>query len=208
MRIEELYQLLCRFYGLSPDLDIRHFLILADGRAQRIAGEKRTPTRETLLIRQSGDWLEIGLFIDPSIIVALEAPDPLVHLDEFACAAEGASHFLYLIDRAKKDRCVSRLELELQGEVDKFLTIHLIAARLNGSVAPGYFDRLFEEHHFNLQLSPEERHRYEQASYFAAKYCSFLRQRFFNPLRLEELMPKARDFFSRDLTSKLSLLIP
>jgi hypothetical protein len=208
MKITELYNLLCRLYGVFPNLDITHFVMMLSPNAEENPIRSRLLGREALLIHEAGGCLELGLFLDPSILTALEPCDVLNHLDEFACACEGVSHFLYVVDRAQKEMKISRLELELQGEVDKFLLIHLIAARQNGAVAPSFFERLFEQHRFDRHLSPEDRNRYEQASYFAAKYCFFLRQRFFNPLRLGELMPQARDFFSRDFTSKLALLIP
>lgn len=208
MRIGEIYKLLCRLYDKNLGLDIEHYLLAEGHFAGCESVGTRLSTREALIIRQRGDDLELGLFIDPGIMATLENRQALDHIDEFSCVAEGASHFLYVTDRAAKERKVSKLELELQGEVDKFLVIHLYASKQSSSVPPSLFAQQFERHSFNTHLTPEETERYETASHFAAKYCSHLRAMYFNPLRLLGLLPRARDFFERDLAGKMKILIP
>src|SRR5690606_22268107 len=44
----------------------------------------------------------------------------LRHFEAACLATEGVSHFLYVIFRARSAGQVSQLELELQGEVDKY----------------------------------------------------------------------------------------
>jgi len=208
MKISELYRMLCSLYGVSSPLDIDHYLVMAcSSGSDELVGNSDI-SRETLLIRQTDEALEIGLFIDPSIICALESGDALDHLDELSCAAEGASHFLYVADRAGKNRQVSKLELELQGEVDKFLLIHLNAAGRYGEISPELFERQFERHSFGPGLSEDEVERYATASHFAAKYCSHLRSTCFNPLRMSDLKLQARNFFERDFPGKVARLVP
>ena len=47
-------------------------------------------------------------------------------LSGFCAAAEGVSHFLYLAHRAGQGGQVSQLELEAQGELDKYLSVVLL----------------------------------------------------------------------------------
>lgn len=208
MKIQDLYRTLCSLYGIDDAVDIEHFLVLAVPSCHDVVLGDGRLGREALFIRQDGDDLELGLFIDPSIVVALDAGDPLACIDEVACAAEGASHFLYVIECAKRGRSISPLELELQGEVDKFLILQFLAADGSPHRTEELFARQFEHHAFDARLSAEERERYETASHFAAKYCHTLRKSCFAPLRLRELIPQARDFFRRDLRAKLARLIP
>ena len=54
----------------------------------------------------------------------LRAHDPRERLDDgnlpdFLLALEGVSHFVYIAHRARLERSVSAVELELQAEVDK-----------------------------------------------------------------------------------------
>ncbi|MFH0799474.1 MAG: hypothetical protein V2A66_04750 [Pseudomonadota bacterium] len=208
MNIAELYRMLCSLYGRDHPIDIEHYLLMARDAGEYTSIGNGAIGREALLIRQSGDDLEMGLFIDPSIVAALAAGDVLDHIDELSCAIEGASHFLYVSDRARRGRQASMLEIELQGEVDKFLLIHLIASSRERDIAPELFLKQFERHSFDPSLKPCDLERYETASHFAAKYCENLRKRYFNPLRLKGLTKSARDFFDRDLAAKLKRLIP
>ena len=207
MTIAELYRMLCRLYRVEDAPEIEHYLLMAAPGAGLLVGHADI-SREALLVRETPEALELGLFVDPAIVAALEGGGALDDLDAFSCAAEGASHFLYVADRAAKERRVSCLELELQGEVDKFLLIHLIAAGEGGAVAPEFFERQFEHHAFGAGLSPDEVDRYATASHFAAKYCSWLRTRCFNPLRRAELERQARDFFALDFAGKVARLLP
>jgi hypothetical protein len=207
MKIRDLYKALLQFYDLDSDLDIESFVYLNDPLDVDHIGSKLR-NMEELLVRQVGDDLEIGLYLAPEVLLALEREHALERLDEFSCAAEGVSHFLYLTDRAQRGRTVSKLELELQAEVDKFLLIHLIESSARGSAGPELFDRQFVQHDFDAGLGEAERHRYETASHYAAKHCFCLKDRYFNPLRFSALAFTSRDFFHRDLSGKLSLLTP
>ncbi len=206
MKIGEIYRMICHLYGLDASLDIERFLVASPTPAEYIIGN-RLPEREALFIRDAPDGLELGLFIAPQILARLDSADPLDELDAFACAVEGVSHFAYVCDRAEREQRLSVLELELQGEIDKFLLIHLIAAERGGSTH-ALFARQFESHAFDPQLSVDERECYQTASHFAAKFCAHLRERYFNPLRRDELIASARDFFARGLSEKIERLVP
>lgn len=200
--------MLCRVYGISPPADIEKYLVSMSSNNAGLTIGNRLPNREALIIRQINDDVEIGLFINPSIISALEKESTLENIDALSCAIEGASHFLYAIDRILKEKKFSRLELELQGEVDKFLIIHLIASEKLRCISPDFFRLQFEAHSFDTSLDADEIFRYETASHFAAKYCAFLFATYFNPLRLNGLISNARNFYACELGKKLAKLIP
>ena len=82
---------------------------------------------ERLLVLESDDQLDISLFIDESVLHALREQDPYTCLDRdnlepFMIALEGVSHFNYVVWNAERRRQITQLELELQAEVDKFVT--------------------------------------------------------------------------------------
>lgn len=208
MKIADIYRFFCQLYRISDPVDIEHFLLLEDDSPSDIHIGNAAFGREALLIRQSEEGLEMGLFIDPAIIAALECSDALDHLDAFSCAIEGVSHFVYVADRIHRDRRVTKLELELQAEVDKFLRLQLEVARHAPHRCADLFARQFERHAFDTALSSEDLECYATAHHFAAKYCAHLQSSYFHPLRLQPLIDEARDFFHRDLPEKVSRLIP
>lgn len=208
MRISDLYKMLCSLYDTMPVDDIERFVVECEPDVRCVSIGNRISERESLLIRERGGELELGLFIAPEIIEILSAPNPINHPDALCCAIEGVSHFLYLCDRIEKDIKVTQLELELQAEVDKFILLNLIAARASGSSPPQLFDMQFEDHRFDPELPAEDRMRYIDASRYAAKYCHFLLIHYFNPLRMSDLVPQARDFFRRNLAEKIARLTP
>ena len=82
------------------------------------------------LVTQKGDDVSLGVVLEDSVRARLAAADPRVHLDRgnldpFCVAAEEVSHFVYLFFCARATRQVTQLELELQGEVDKYLSVRV-----------------------------------------------------------------------------------
>lgn len=207
MKLRDLAIALCDLYDLPRDIEVESFLIQIEPHTKEDIIGNRLPDREALFIRESQEYLDLGLFLAPQILQNLEANDPLLHLDAFAAAIEGISHLLYVIDRASRELKVSQLELELQAEVDKYLLISMAAYERFEHVPLELFHRQFQHCTFDPRLSAEERERYETASFFAAKYCAWLRERCFHPMRRSELTTHAREFFRKDLFQKVTWLI-
>jgi hypothetical protein len=85
------------------------------------------------LLQQHGDdSVSLGVVLEPSVSDALQRRDPRARLDRenlgpFCTLAEEVSHFLYLLYCVRAARSVTELELELQGELDKYLSEHVPA---------------------------------------------------------------------------------
>ena len=91
---------------------------------------------------------------------------------------EGISHFNYIAWRARKNRRVSLLELEIQGEVDKFVSTFLMALDQEDSeLTVKLHGWLFDNVRFNPALSKDQHERYTTANNYAARFCHGLRQR-------------------------------
>ncbi len=208
MKLSELQNALCNLYGIEGHPNVEDFLvgITASGRGERVGN--REFSRESLIVRSVGDEVELGLFIAPEIIYAVRNLDPLDAPDAFSCAVEGVSHFVYVCDRIDRGLTTTKLELEIQGEVDKFLILQLISAAEGGGDGLRLFNMQFESHSYDSNLSPEDRQTYETASRLAAKFCHTILGRCFNPVRIAELIPLAREFFLKDLQGKIRQLTP
>lgn len=192
-------------YRVETDLDVCDFLVGGEGRdALRI---ERAP-REQLLIRPDDEGLQLGLFVDERTLENLAMRDPRRRLDEanlqdFLYAVEGVSHFVYLVHRARLERPVSAIELELQAEVDKYLVALLVSWNQSGEPPPDLRARLFANVRFAGDLSREERERYELANSAADEYAASLEARFVRTRAVDDMLGEVRRFYRKGLAEKL-----
>lgn len=195
-------------YRVESALDIRDFLLEEEQR-EELAPERRP--REQLLLRQEGEEVEIGLYVDERTLVHLQANDPRRRLDEqnlpdFLLAVEGVSHFVYLSYRARQERPVSAVELELQAEIDKYLVVLLVAWKQEGQPPRRLRERLFQAIRFHGDLSDEERDRYQLANQAADRYAESLEERYIHQRSLEPLLAEVRQFYRKGLSEKLGYI--
>ncbi len=117
---------------------------------------------------------------------------------------EEVSHFLYLLFCARSSRTVTELELELQGEVDKYLTAAFFLSLQNeGAVSTRLRRLLFREYHLAEGLSDEQAERYRKASRLAFDYCGYLEAEYLRPRRLPDLLRESRRFYRLGQRDKL-----
>jgi hypothetical protein len=90
---------------------------------------------------------------------------------------EGVSHFLYVVWNASHHRQVTLLEMELQAEIDKFILIQSLVDH-GDDLINELRNWLFENSHYHDELNSNELERYEQANYYAGKYCKGLLQKY------------------------------
>ncbi len=139
---------------------------------------------ERLLVVQDGDHVDVALYMDSEIVNRLTQDDPgsCLHdgnLADYCTAMEGVSHFLYLIWNAGYERGVSRMELEMQAEIDKYVsTAFLFGQQASGRVPSSLHRWLFENPEFDASLDRVSMERYRDANYYAGKYCARLEKRY------------------------------
>lgn len=169
-------------YEIQVPLDLADFVFTDPETARALASGANVSDRENLFIADDEDGAAISLFIDADVVEALTDSDPLTdlhdgNLESFCVALEGVSHFTYLAWRAHHDRPVSQLELEMQAEVDKFVTAAMLLGRQGGGHLPaGIRERLFEDVRYREDLDSDTRERYETANAYAGRYCERLEQ--------------------------------
>lgn len=185
MLLSQLQTQLAGFYGAPVSYDVYDFLITDRRLAMALTPPGAlTGNQERLLLREDASELALSLYIDETVLSSLGDDDPTVSLHDgnlngFLIALEGVSHLQYLIFRAERARPVSLLELELQAEVDKYVTsARLVSTQGDGRVPPALHARLFDEVRFDATLPAAELARYEEANRLAARYCDALRRRF------------------------------
>lgn len=126
------------------------------------------------------DGLAVALYLRAETLARLDDVDPRERLDQrnlgdFWAALEGVSHFLYLTWNAQHDRRVSRLELELQAEVDKYVTTcDWLAEQGDGRFPQELHSWLFRRSRVDESLAGEHAALYRRASEGAARLCERL----------------------------------
>ena len=201
--LRELQRGLEELYRLEPMPDVREFVVDEDARKRM--GLARAP-REQLLLCERDGALEMGLFVDPKTLANLERHDPRHgvgdhNLGDLCLALEGVSHFVFLAHRAREDMPVTGLEMELQAEIDKYVTCVLLEAPSAELRA-----RLFERVRFAGDLSAEEHERYAIANDCAARYARSLESRFVDERRIPDMLHELRRFYRKNLSDKLAAI--
>jgi hypothetical protein len=194
------------FYALDPEAPVTDYLVAPGAVAHLPGGGSRT------LVAQEGDELSVGVVLEEAIGARLEKSDPRERLDssnlgDFSTLTEEVSHFLYLVGRARRERPVTQLELELQAEVDKYLTaLFFLSLQNEGAVPTQLRHLLFRGYRLVEGLSAESAERYHEASRLAHRYCGWLEARYLRSRRLPDLAREARRFWRLGQREKLETI--
>jgi hypothetical protein len=178
--------LLTGIYDLDVGCRVEDFLVTD---RQALPGECReAPGDEQLFVGTDGDELCVSLYLDPALLERLERHDPSERLDQDNLAdcwtaLEGVSHFLCVAHNAGHDRPVSRLALEMQAEIDKYVACCTLLLRAEPKRFPAELHALlFREARVPPTLAGGHEGLYRRASEGAARYCR----------RLEPLLRRMR----------------
>jgi hypothetical protein len=138
--------------------------------------------RSGVLVLDEGPELCLGLYVDPR-----DQGDPDAVVEE-------TSHLLCLAWHAAHGRRVSRLTLELQGEVDRYAV-----ARLQGRDGFGHFEGFV----WADWMDPGIRRLYATAHRAALRYCRLLTRRFPRRRDTPALLSELRCFYRASPEQKL-----
>lgn len=207
--LEHLQQQLHDIYQTNPGYDVRDFLVTDARVARSISGnDVLTNSGETLLLCQDEEGVAVSLYLDDEILRRLDSGDPAAalrggRLDDLCKVIEGLSHFNYVAWQASRDGSVSLLELELQAEVDKFVsTMHLARDKRDTDMMNALHGRLFDSVQFHDHLTEEQLARYRAATEYAARFCRSLKQRLVR--NGNDALPELRRFYRMPLVEKIS----
>jgi len=196
-------------YSLDTSLEASSYLTDSQSLSQEGA----------LLIRNSkleSPTIEIGIAFQPHISEELntlqDKPFSEWNLSQkraFSVATEEISHFRYFIHHLSQAHQVRRLELEFQGELDRFLIFYLLQSHSQPSWPTCYaetFSQLFEQYSLSSQLSPEEKIRYEEASQIAREFIHKHRAYFTSQENFSKLLGELRALYRMSPPDKFSLI--
>ncbi len=194
-------------YRVDTGVAVDDFVI--DEAARDSLAPARKP-REQLLVCEGDGEMSLALFVDPEALANLARHDPAHrlgahNLGDFLLAIEGVSHFIYAIWCARSDRAVTQLELELQAEVDKYVTC-LLVGDPEPRASEVLRERLFGEPCYEPDLDADERSRYRAANDNAHRYAAFLETEFVARRRIPEMFAELRRFYRHGLAAKLATI--
>lgn len=191
--LHTLQQFFERLYELEPAAPVTDFLCSA-ATARALGGD---PARgELVLVSSDGDDVHLAVYLDVS---ALSEPTALT--------AEGVSHFRYLVHCHGESRPTSQLELELQGEVDKFAVSLLEGngAGLLRARSEAARRAQFENVNFIDDASTAAGLRYRKAVELAARYAESLERRHLSRGAIGDFIAELRTFYRMRERQKLQL---
>ncbi|MEZ4750787.1 MAG: hypothetical protein R3B54_09235 [Bdellovibrionota bacterium] len=157
--------------------------------------------------------LDIGIFLSETLrkvlsTTPIESPASWTEAQSHAVAIAGEeiSHFHYLLYHALTGRSVSQLELEIQGDIDKFLLLYFSRQQWERQSFDEIFERVFEQFSLSNRLSKEQVDRYLEANQFARKCIHKHREVLQNSNKIEEALKSLRRFYRLGASEKISLL--
>jgi hypothetical protein len=194
-----------KMYRVETGLHVEDFVV---GEEFRNAVSPVRRPREQLLVCEDSGEMSIALFVDARAVDNLAAQHPSNGLgnhnvEDFLLALEGVSHFVYTVVCAQRDRQVSALELEVQAEVDKYVTC-LLHTEVSHSASEYWRQRLFVSPEYCADLDDEEQSRYRVANDNALRYTGFLQRTFVAARKIPEMLAELRRFYRRGLSDKLA----
>jgi len=194
-------------YRIETGFAIEDFVVDASVRDE--LAPTRRPREQLLVSHDDDDEMSLALFIDPVALANLAAHDPSDalgdhNLGDFLLAVEGVSHFIYTVCCARADRPVTQLELELQAEVDKYVTCLLVDPDTRVEVSTTLRRRLFADCEYEDDLDHDEHARYRAANDNALRYTTFLEHAYVARRRIPDMLGELRRFYRLGLAGKLS----
>jgi hypothetical protein len=201
---------LARTYAIDDAPAVDDFIHPTDG-----------PAREALFIRDAGEQIEVALHLPREAIAGRREPS----FDEVCQIVEGVSHFLYVVERARRELPATQLELELQAEVDKYLLLAhggldgpedeapfrdagaQAGRRFNAERGARIRARLFERVAYVHPAGTEAGDRYRAANDLAARFVRRIEAELARRGRYAQVIAALRRFYAAGQAEKIALAL-
>jgi len=173
--LQALQSLLAGIYDVPLTHDVSDFLLT--DRSRLPPAVRANDSDEQVLVAEDDGTLWVSLYLEPAVLQRLASANPFEALHagniaDYWTALEGVSHFLYLAWNASHDRSVTLLELELQGEIDKYVSSLWLLQEQNPNRFPVELHHvLFERTRVDTVLAGDRMELYRRASFYAERFC-------------------------------------
>ena len=127
--IQRIERCMSYYYGFTLQMSAADYLVSRETILRMVDDAEHYPEWQALAavwFDMRGDEMYVALHCDSTIIAALTEQDPCErlhngNLTDFCVLVEEVSHFHLLTNKAAQQADLSRLELELQAEIDKVI---------------------------------------------------------------------------------------
>ncbi|MDB5037265.1 MAG: hypothetical protein JWQ35_793 [Bacteriovoracaceae bacterium] len=192
--LDQVQQSLGAVNGYELPFSIADFLVPSKSTDQLIIKEGETDAELLVCLRES----LLTSFSDKNF----PADFQLQLLPDLSVVIEELSHFNTYCLSAAQDREISEVELEVQGEVDKFgVALDFLHQRNEESLKEKVFEVLFQNCKLGEWVKPEDEQRYYDAHQIARNFCRSVLE---EGLNFEQSRSKFRAFFKSSREVKLS----
>ncbi len=209
--LQSIQKILENIYHLEIEEDIHRFLV--DDRiftalvSPLIPGACSDTLRSQVVLVEEEDGIDLGVYIDEEILSRLGRLSLFSlnnnEIADYCVLVEETSHFLSIVWHLRQGRPTTKLEMELQAEIDKFIFLLALFEGICLPPPPSLFALLFEQFHLEKGLSNEEKDRYLTANRLAQGYCRFLESAFEPKLSSTSLLSELRGFYRLGLHEKI-----
>ncbi len=204
-----------KIYGVETFLNVEDYVIeeplSCSQRPQPRLKICSPSSKGCLFISQNEDDLEIAVYINRETVSNLKGRNVLQdfhrkNISDFFLATEEVSHFVYAVWSAIHRRQITILEMELQAEVDKYITAILYSGSINKGKIPARDIKrcLFEDSILQPDLQLDEKERYKNANRLAMNYCHHLESNYLKKNDLPSMMRDIRHFYRLGQNGKIS----
>lgn len=179
-----------------------------------VVAQTKREVQGSLYLVPTGEDLSIGIYLHPKVREALSDfkrwdLGAWTHEQKhaFATATEEVSHFIYFLFQANQGRKVSQFELELQGEIDKFLLLFFSNQEESQEAKfESLFESVFSHFRWATGLEEEEQKRYEDAHLYAKTFALSLKERLKTRQGVLEAVDFLRKYYRLSTAEKVSYL--
>jgi hypothetical protein len=178
-----------KLYGL--DFSYTADLYLINSRPEKIQKTFANPELQGALYLYSEnndlDDCDIGIYLSSRVKLHLKS---FLHwkknnwshaqLSAFCIATEEVSHFNYFLNASLQNKKVSQLDLETQGDIDKFLVTYFSncnARQNNKELFEDLFEKLFQNFKLSEDLDDKKKLRYLKANSEASQFIMSIKPR-------------------------------
>lgn len=149
-------------------------------------------------IKNEKDDVALGLYLHNSLLKRRQGTSEH-QTHQIITITEGVSHLLLILHHLRLGENFSKLELELQAEIDKFLFLRM------GNLSQ--YAKLHLNKKSNLKnLSHSQKITYETARQLAYRYCMHLEKEYLAENSLSRLFVELRHFYRMNHWAKLRFL--
>ena len=184
-----------KLYGLYSHPEADQYLINND--QLELFHHQDADIPKVLCIEEETD-MSMAIYLGQKIFTNIHKPIKIFSFEDFCVMAEEISHYVYLVWSKCNNKQISLLDLEIQGEVDKYL----LACEIYRT-DKDLFEKIFKNFSFQKDLSTEERERYEQANRLSMKLVQSIEKK---KVSKQKKTTWLRAFYRHSFSHRISMI--